>query len=105
MSNLCILLSPKLGSSIGNSDSQLFRPLNNLPPHTRRNRMCHSSSISSVVHHEHFQITGVRNNNTLESIGEDITGLLVGAVSDGGHGESTLETTTDTSINTFGFTP
>lgn len=67
--------------------------------------MGNGGSVGTVVHHKHFQLSNVIDNHALESIGADVTGGLVGTVTDTGHRDSTLESTTDTSVNTLGLAP
>ncbi len=67
--------------------------------------MGNGGGISAVVHHEHLQFSNVVDNNALESIGTDVTGGLIGTVTDAGHRDSSLESTTDTSIDTLGLAP
>lgn len=61
--------------------------------------------VSAVVHHKHFQFSNVVDNNTLESVGADVSGGLIGTVSDARHRDGSLESTADTSINTLGLAP
>ena len=63
------------------------------------------SRKGAVVHQEHFQIGNVFDQEFLESIGHQVAGLGVGAVANLGHGDLSLESTTDSVINTFGFSP
>ncbi len=67
--------------------------------------MGNSGGISAVVHHEHFQFGNVVDNNALESVGADVSGGLIGTVTDAGHRDRSLESTTDASIDTLGLAP
>ena len=57
------------------------------------------------MHHQHFQFPHIGHDDALESIGEHIPRFLIGTIPDGGHGNGTLETTTDAAVDTLGFTP
>ena len=67
--------------------------------------MCDGGGISSVVHHKHLQFRYIVDKDTLESVGVDVSGGLIGTVTDTGHRDCSLESTTDASINTLGFAP
>lgn len=62
-------------------------------------------SVDTVVHHQQVQLGDVGNDELLESGGHQVTGQLVVTVTDLGHGNLALETTTDTVINTLGLSP
>jgi hypothetical protein len=105
LKHLGIVLSPQLGVGIRYADSKLFGTSDNLPSDTRRNSLGNSGSISAVVHHKHFQLSSVVDNNSLESIRVDVTGLFVGTVTDNRVRDGSLESTTDATINTPSITP
>jgi len=65
----------------------------------------YSGGVSAVVHHKHLQLGNIVDDNTLKSIRTDVSGRLIGTVSDTGHGNGSLESTTNASINTLGFAP
>ena len=67
--------------------------------------MGNSCSIGTVVHHEHLQFLDIVDNDGLESVWADISGLLVGSVTDARHRNGSLESTTNTSIDTLGLAP
>jgi len=67
--------------------------------------MSNSCRISPIVHHEHIELSNIIHNDRLEAIGVDVTGGLVTTVSNARHGESSLESTSDATIDTLGFTP
>lgn len=67
--------------------------------------MCYSGGVSTVVHHEHLQFGNIVDNYTLESVGADVSGGLIRTVTDAGHRDGSLESTTDTSIDTLGLAP
>eukprot|EP00978_Attheya_sp_CCMP212_P001625 scaffold3326_cov52-Attheya_sp.AAC.1 len=100
-----ILLSPEFGIRVGHLNCELFCPLNNFPPNPGANGMSNSCGIGTVVHHEHLEFAHIGNDNSLESVWVDIACFLVATVSNGRHGKGSLKATTDTSINTFRFTP
>lgn len=67
--------------------------------------MSNGGSVGSVVHHEHFQFCDVVDNDSLKSMGVHISCNLVTTISNTGHGNGTLETTTDSPIDTLWLTP
>ena len=67
--------------------------------------MSNLSSIASVVHQEQLNIVGVENSELLEATGEQVLGNLVASKSDTGHLELTLESTSDSVINTLRLSP
>ena len=67
--------------------------------------MSNSGGISPVVHHQHLQLRDVVDDNSLEAVGVDVSSLLIGTITNTGHGDGSLETTANTSINTLWFAP
>ena len=67
--------------------------------------MGNSSGVGAVVHHKHFQLRDVVDDNRFETVGVDVSGGFIRTVSNTGHGEGTLESTANTSINTLGLAP
>lgn len=57
-------------------------------------------SVLVVVHHQEFQILQVGNDNSLQSVRHHVSGSLVGSVTDRGHGGLTLESSSDSVVNT-----
>ena len=105
--NYClgVFLSSELGVGICHTDGELFCSLNNLLSDSGRNGMGNSGGISTVVHHEHLQFVHIVDYNGLESVGVDVTGLLVRSVTNARHRNSSLESTANTSINTLRLAP
>ena len=77
INNLSILLCSQLGVGVCDTDRKLLSPLNNLLADSGRNGVGNSGSIRTVVHHEHFQFRDIADNDRLESVGVDVSGLLV----------------------------
>jgi len=63
------------------------------------------SAVSSVVHKEELDIVEVGDKELLESGGEEVSGLLVVSVSDGGHGQGSGESSSNSSVDTSGLSP
>ena len=63
------------------------------------------SSEGAVVHEEELDVLGVVDEESLVAGGHHVAGLLVGTVTDGGHGHLSLEAATDGIINTLGLAP
>jgi hypothetical protein len=54
-----------------------------------------------VAHHQDFQVLQVGNDNGLQSVGHHVSGSGVGSVTDRGHGGLTLESSSDSVVNTW----
>ena len=63
------------------------------------------SSEGAVVHEEELNVLGVLDEESLVAGGHHVAGLLVGTVTDGGHGHLALETATNAVVNTLGLAP
>lgn len=50
-------------------------------------------------------LANIAHKKLLESVWHHVSGLLVGTISDFGHSNLSLETATDTIVNTFWLTP
>jgi hypothetical protein len=103
--SLSIFLSSQFSVGICDTDSELFCSLDDILADSGRDRVGNSGGVGAVVHHKHLQLGTIVDNDGFESVRVDVTGLLIRTVTDAGHGEGTLKTTTDTSINTLGFAP
>ena len=57
------------------------------------------------MHEEELNVLGVVDEESLVAGGHHVAGLLVGTVTDGGHGHLSLEAATDGIINTLGLAP
>mmetsp|Transcript_24913 Transcript_24913/g.54338 ORF Transcript_24913/g.54338 Transcript_24913/m.54338 type:complete len:95 (+) Transcript_24913:216-500(+) len=79
---LCIILCPELGGRVGNPDGKLLCPLNDLPAHPGGNGVTDGGGVRAVVHHEHLELGNVGDDDGLEAAGVDVTGLLVGPITD-----------------------
>ena len=64
-----------------------------------------TASLTDILPDQLLQPVGRINHDGLESVGTDISGLLVGSVTDARHRDGSLESTTNTSINTLGLAP
>jgi len=57
------------------------------------------------VHEEELNVLGVVDEESLVAGGHHVAGLLVGTVTDGGHGHLALEAAADGIVNTLGLAP
>ena len=76
-SSLGIIFRSELGIGVGDTDSQLLGPLNDLSAHPGGNRMTNSGGISAVVHEKHLELRNVVHDNRLEAVGVDVACSLV----------------------------
>jgi len=105
--------APNLGSSIsrhpspgvGNLDTQSLGLRDDFNALARRDCMTDLSSVGAVVHEEKFDVRGVFDEERLVARGGHVPSLLVGAVSDRGHGSLSLEPSPHTVVNTLGLPP
>jgi hypothetical protein len=63
------------------------------------------SGIRAVVHQQQVEFTDVGDGELAETVGQHVAGLLGGTITDLGHRSLTLESTTDTTVNTLGLSP
>ena len=63
------------------------------------------SAVGSVVHQEELEVFLIANKQFSESIREDVTSLLVRAITNGREGLVASELTTDSRINTVRGSP
>jgi hypothetical protein len=99
---------------LGGSDSgiwilqlniQLLGTSDNFNALARRHIVGNLSLIRVVLHHEHFQILLVVDQNCLEPVGRKELGFLVAPVTNLGHGNLSLEPATNSVINTLWLPP
>lgn len=67
--------------------------------------MSNLSAESSIIHKEDIQVLGVVNKELLETIRKVISGFLIGAVADFGHGLVASEASPHSVVNTVGSSP
>lgn len=63
------------------------------------------SGVGLVVHQQELDILDVVDDEGLVAGGHHVTGLLVGAEADRGHGSVAPEPSTDTVVDTLGLAP
>lgn len=62
-------------------------------------------SVGAVVHHQELKVLDVVDKERLVARGHHVAGLPVGAIANLGHSLGATEATTDTVVNTLGFSP
>ncbi len=90
---------------VNNLNIQLGSPLDNLLPLLGRNLVGNLGSELLVVHKKDVQLVNVVDTELQETIGQKVPGLLVGSVTDLGHGAVALESSANATVNTMGFAP
>jgi len=90
---------------VGDLDVELCGTFNNLLSRLSRQIVGELGAITSIVHQQDFNISGVTNEESLETIGTQKSCLFVATVTDLGHGTVALEPAANTGINTLGFSP
>jgi hypothetical protein len=99
-------------------DVELQSTLNNLLALARGNVVSNLSRVTAVVHQQQLEVLrkelksaiiivylDVVHNKLVESTGVLVTGLLVRSITNLGHGAGTLESSSDSVINTPGPSP
>ena len=84
-----------------------YSTLNNLKdlPCLGREIVGKFTTVVSVVHKEQFNIFFVTDEQLLESVGQEMSGLSVVLITNGWHGLVASVSTTNSAINTMGFSP
>jgi hypothetical protein len=90
---------------VSNADSQLLCTLADQLTLLGADGMSDLGAVDAVLHHQDFQLADVVDDELLEAVGEHMTCFSVGAITDVWHQVLALETTSDTIVNTLGFTP
>ena len=91
--------------SIDNLDVQLEGTFNDGDSLSSTHIVSNLGSVGTVVHKEKLKVRDIGNGEFFKSRGEEVTSLGVGSITNFGHGNLTLESSTDSVINTFGFSP
>lgn len=100
-----LLLGAQARGGVGHLDAESSCPLKNADTVTRADVVCNLSSEALVVHQQQVDLSDVVDNELLEAVGEQVTGLLVRTVTNLGHGGLALEATPDPVIDTLGLPP
>lgn len=103
--SLCVVLGLDSGISIRHPNGKLFGAFHNVFPYAAGHGLGDRGGVSAVVHHKHLQFGNVAHYNALETIGVNITGDFIGAVTNRRVRNASLEFTADATINTSGLSP
>lgn len=103
--SLFIFLAANSGVEVSNADSQLFCSFADQFACLGADGMSDFCTINTILHHQHFQLADIVDDEFLESVWEHMTSSCVWAISNVWHKILTLEASTDTIVNTFWFTP
>lgn len=76
--DLGVLLNSQFSGGVCDFNVQLLSALNNQLSGLWRNVVGNLSAVFSVVHKEHLEIFGVVHKEFVESVGQNISGGLVG---------------------------
>lgn len=102
---LFVVFASQTSGSVRQSDSQLLRPFNDGLSRLRGHGVRDFGTESSVQHHEHFQLFDVVDKNFTEAVGQYVSGVLGVSVTDLGHLDLALESSSDSVVNTMRFSP
>ena len=103
--DLFVLLSTQLGTSVGHLDVQLFGALDDVLTLAGGDIVSNFGTVLAVVHKKDLEFIDVRNEKFVETVWHNVPGGLVGTVTNLGHLDFTLETTTHARVNTAGLPP
>ena len=78
---------------------------NNILPGLGGDSVGDLTAVNSVVHQQQFDVLLVLDEQLSESIRQDVSGLLIRAITNGGEGLVASELTTDSRIDTVGSSP
>lgn len=102
--SLCLLgADPRV--RVGDLDSEHARLLHNRDALAAANAVGDLSGKGAVVHEEELDLALVVDEEALEAVGHDVARLLVGTVSDVGHGELALEPAANAVVDSLGLAP
>ena len=105
-SALLVFLATKTGAAVGEIDVQLSSTFDDSFALEGGHIVCHLSAVFPVVHHQQFKVFHVVNHNLVKAVGQGVSSLLVGTISNVGHDNTaSLELSTDTGINALGSAP
>ena len=90
---------------VGDFDVKLLCSLDDIFPLLGADIMGNLCCVFLVLHQQKFEIWYVVNDEFKETVGHEVPCVLVGAISDAGHQELSLETSPDPVVNSLGFPP
>ncbi len=105
VSCLFSLFSLQLSVSVGDGDVQLSSTFDDGSALAGRHVVGDLSAVLAVVHEKQVKVVDVRDDELVETVRKNVAGLLVGTVTDVGHGNGAAELTADTAIDTLGSAP
>lgn len=103
--HLSTLLNSQLSNSVGDLNAKLAGALDNELSGLGRNVVGDLSAVLSVVHQEHLKLLGVVNKELVETVGEKVSGVLVGAIADRRLGDGAFESPSHSGVNTLALSP
>ena len=98
---LCTLLHSELRDGVGNLDVQLVGTLNDHLSGLGRNVVGNLSTVLSVVHHKHFKLLRVVDEELVETVGKKVSGVLVGTVTNGRLRDGAFKSPSHSGVNTL----
>lgn len=101
---LC-LLSTNASVGVGDLDTEGLGLLEDVNALLGGNIVGDLGGVDTVVHEEKLNVTNVGDHEAAVAVGHQVTGLLVGTVTDLGHANGAAETTTHSRVDTLGLTP
>lgn len=110
ISLLWILFLLRLGDSqtsitVGQLDAQLLGLLDDFDAFTSTHIMGNFSSVRLGLHNEHFQVFKIIDENLSQAVWQDMLGGFARTITNLRHRQLSLETTSDSIINTLGLSP
>ena len=100
-----LFLGSETSTSIDNLDVKLSSTFEDFDTLLRRDVVSNFGGIGAVVHQQQFKFLDIADSELQETVRHHVAGLLGGTVTNLGHRDLTLETTTDGTIDTLGLSP
>lgn len=102
---LLVLLGADAAVSVGDADSQLLRPLDDITALLGGNSVGDLGGVNAVLHHQDLQLLDVVHQELLEAGRQHMTGAGVGSVTDVGHQVLALEAPSHSVVNSLRLAP
>jgi len=90
---------------VGKFDAEDASPLHDLFSFPRRKIVGNLSRESSIVHQKQLQISRILDQERFEAVGSEISSFLGGSVTNFGHRNLSLESSSHARVNTLRLSP
>lgn len=105
LQQLLVLLRADATVAIGNADSQLLRPFDDVATCLRGDSVGDLAAVDAVLHHQDLQLLDVVQQELLESRRQHVTGTAVRSVTNVGHQVLALEAPSHSVVDSLRLAP